>query len=275
MTELRGTTTIGTSTVLQAAIVQAFKTSLRGALLCPGDDGYDAARTVYNAMIDQRPALIARCAGAADVIAGVQFARAHNLLVSVRGGGHNVAGNAVCDGGLMLDLSPMQGIRVDPAGRTVRAEPGLTWCDFDRETQAFGLATTGGLFSTTGIAGLTLGGGLGWLNGLYGLACDNLLSADVVTADGQLLTASDAEHPDLFWGLRGGGGNFGIVTSFEKRLHPVGPVLAGLLFYPMAKAREVFRFYREYMPESPDALRVDIGVLTAPDGNLAVGMIPC
>jgi FAD/FMN-containing dehydrogenase len=275
MTELRGTTTIGTSTVLQEATVQAFKTSLRGALLCPGDDGYDAARTVYNAMIDRQPALIARCAGAADVMAGVKFARAHNLLVSVRGGGHNVAGNAVCDGGLMLDLSPMQGIRVDPAGRTVRAEPGLTWRDFDRETQAFGLATTGGLFSTTGIAGLTLGGGLGWLNGLYGLACDNLRSADVVTADGQLLTASDAEHPDLFWGLRGGGGNFGIVTSFEYRLHPVGPVLAGLLFYPIVKATEVFRFYREYMPESPDALRVDIGVLTAPDGHLAVGMIPC
>lgn len=275
MTELRGTTTIGTSMALQEATVHAFKTSLRGALLCPGDDGYDAARTVYNAMIDRRPTLIARCAGAADVIAGVQFARAHNLLVSVRGGGHNVAGNAVCDGGLMLDLSPMQGIRVDPTGRTVRAEPGLTWRDFDRETQAFGLATTGGLFSTTGIAGLTLGGGLGWLNGLYGLACDNLLSADVVTADGQLLTASDTERPDLFWGLRGGGGNFGIVTSFEYRLHPVGPVLAGLLFYPIAKAKEVFRFYREYMPESPDALRVDIGVLTAPDGNLAVGMIPC
>jgi FAD/FMN-containing dehydrogenase len=275
MTELRGTTTIGTSIVLQKAIVHAFKTSLRGALLCPGDDGYDAARTVYNAMIDRRPALIARCAGTADVIASVQFARAHTLLVSVRGGGHNVAGNAVCDGGLMLDLSPMQGIRVDPAGRTVRAEPGLTWRDFDRETQAFGLATTGGLFSTTGIAGLTLGGGLGWLNGLYGLACDNLLSADVVTADGQLLTASDAEHPDLFWGLRGGGGNFGIVTSFEYRLHPVGPVLAGLLFYPIAKATEVFRFYREYMPESPDAFRADIGVLTAPDGNLAVGIIPC
>lgn len=275
MTELRGTTTIGTSMALQEATVHAFKTSLRGALLCPGDDGYDAARTVYNAMIDRRPALIARCAGAADVIAGVQFARAHNLLVSVRGGGHNVAGNAVCDGGLMLDLSPMQGIRVDPAGRMVRAEPGLTWRDFDRETQAFGLATTGGLFSTTGIAGLTLGGGLSWLNGLYGLACDNLCSADVVTADGQLLTASDTERPDLFWGLRGGGGNFGIVTSFEYRLHPVGPVLAGLLFYPIAKAKEVFRFYREYMPESPDALRVDIGVLTAPDGNLAVGMIPC
>jgi FAD/FMN-containing dehydrogenase len=205
MAELQATPTLGTSTVLQEATVHAFKTSLRGALLCPGDDGYDTARTVYNAMIDRRPALIARCVGTADVITSVQFARAHHLLVSVRGGGHNVAGNAVCDGGIMLDLSPMQGIRVDPTGRTVRAEPGLTWRDFDRETQAFGLATTGGLFSTTGIAGLTLGGGLGWLNGLYGLACDNLLSADVVTADGQLLTANDTEHPDLFWGLRGGG----------------------------------------------------------------------
>ena len=257
MADLHITTTRGSDTVLDEATVQGFKPSLRGTLLCPGGDGYDAARTVYNAMIDRRPALIARCAGAADVMAGVQFARAHHLLMSVRGGGHSVAGNAVCDGGLMLDLSPMQGIRVDPARRTVRVEPGLTWRDFDRETQAFGLATTGGLFSTTGIAGLTLGGGLGWLNGLYGLACDNLLCADVVTADGQLLTASHTEHPDLFWGLRGGGGNFGIVTSFAYRLHPVGPVLAGLLFYPMAKATEVFRFYREYMPESPDALRVD------------------
>jgi FAD/FMN-containing dehydrogenase len=275
MGDLQVATTFGANTVLREGSVAELKANLRGALLRPGDDGYDAVRTVHNAMIDRRPALIARCAGAADVIAGVQFARTHHLLVSVRGGGHNVAGNAVCDGGLMLDLSPMQGIRVDPAGRTVRAEPGLTWHDFDRETQAFGLATTGGLFSTTGIAGLTLGGGLGWLNGLYGLACDNLRSADVVTADGQLLTASDAEHPDLFWGLRGGGGNFGIVTSFAYRLHPVGPMLAGLLFYPIAKATEVFRFYREYTPESPDAFRADIGVLTAPDGHLAVAMIPC
>src|SRR5262249_9005950 len=193
---------------------------------------------------------------AAVVLRAVGCARDNGLLVAVRGGGHSAAGNGVCDRGLVIDLSAMKGISVDPARRTVRAEPGLTWRDFDRETQAFGLATTGGLFSPTGIAGLTLGGGLGWLNGLYGLACDNLLSADVVTADGQRLTASDTERPDLFWGLRGGGGNFGIVTSFEYRLHLVGPVLAGLLLYPIAKAKEVFRFYREYMPEAPDALRV-------------------
>jgi FAD/FMN-containing dehydrogenase len=223
--------------------VQAFKTDLRGPLLCAGDDDYDTARKVYNAMIDRRPALIARWSGAADVVACVQFARSHDLLVSVRAGGHSVAGNSVCDGGLMIDLSAMRGIRVDPAARTVRAEPGLTWGDFDRETQTFGLATTGGLFSPTGIAGLTLGGGLGWLHGLYGLACDNLFSVDVITADGQRLTASETENADLFWGLRGGGGNFGIVTSFEYRLHPVGSILAGLLFYPIAKATDVFRFY--------------------------------
>jgi FAD/FMN-containing dehydrogenase len=275
MPELRATTTTGTSTVLPQAVVQEFKTSLRGPLHCPGDYDYEAARTVYNAMIDRRPALIARCAGAADIIACVQFARAQNLLVSVRSGGHGVAGSAICDGGLVIDLSSMRGMRVDPVAQTVRAEPGLTWGEFDRETQAFGLATTGGLFSPTGIAGLTLGGGLGWLHGLYGLACDNLLSADVVTADGRLLTASNNQNPDLFWGLRGGGGNFGIATSFEYRLHPVGSVLAGFLFYPIAKGPEVFRFYREYLPQLPDSCRVDIAVLTAPDGNLVVGVLPC
>jgi FAD/FMN-containing dehydrogenase len=262
-------------TALDEATVQRFKTSLRGQLLRPGDGGYNAAREVFNAMIDRRPAWIARCAGAADVIACVQFARTHNQLVSVRGGGHNVAGTAVCEGGLMIDLSSMKGIRVEPSKRTVRAEAGLTWQEFDRETQAFGLATTGGLFSTTGIAGFTLGGGLGWLMAKHGLACDNLLSADVVTADGRLLTASGTENPDLFWGLRGGGGNFGIVTSFEYRLHPVGPVLAGILLYPMAKAKEVFRFYCEYVRESPDAFRIDIGLLTAPDGKPAVGILLC
>lgn len=175
----------------------------------------------------------------------------------------------------MIDLSSMRGIRVDPGGLKVRAEPGVTWKDFDRETQAFGLATTGGLFSPTGIAGFTLGGGLGWLHGLHGLACDNLLSADVATADGRLLTASDAEKPDLIWGLRGGGGNFGIVTSLEYRLHPVSTVLAGELIFPIARALEVFRFYREFLPGAPDALRADIGVVTAPDGNRVVVVIPC
>src|SRR5947208_13461046 len=196
-------------------------------------------------MIDRHPALIARCTGAADVMAAVRVARANELLVSVRGGGHNLAGNAVCEGGLMIDLSPMKSVRVDPARRTARAEAGLTWGEYNRETQAFGLASTGGVVSTTGIAGLTLGGGLGWLMGKHGLSCDNLLSADIVTADGQFLTTSAEQNPDLFWGLRGGGGNFGIVTSFEYQLHPLAPVLAGMVIHPLAQAGEVLRFYRD------------------------------
>ena len=193
-------------------------------------------------MIDKRPALIARCSGVADVMEAVNFARTNDLLVSVRGGGHNITGNAVCDGGLMIDLSPMKGLRVDPIQRIAHAQAGLTWGEYNRETQAFGLASTGGVISTTGIAGLTLGGGLGWLMGKHGLSCDNLLSADIITADGRFLTASATENADLFWGLRGGGGNFGIVTSFEYRLHPVGPVLAGMVIHPMAKAKEVLTF---------------------------------
>ena len=218
--------------VLTAATVQDFASQLRGALLRPGDAGYDDARKIWNAMIDKRPALIARCVGVADVIHCVDFARTHNLLVAVRGGGHNVAGNAVCDGGLVIDLSCMKGMRVDPVRRTARAEPGLTLGEFDHETQVFGLATTGGQISTTGIAGLTLGGGWGHLARRYGLTCDNLLSVDLVTAGGQFLTASATEHEDLFWGVRGGGGNFGVVTSFEYRLYPLGPVLAGIVAYP-------------------------------------------
>ena len=190
MPDLRLVTTSGTEKILEDAAIQDFADSLRGRLLRAGDAGYDEARRVWNGMIDRRPALIARCAGAADVMAAVRFARSHGILVSVRGGGHNITGNAVCDGGLMIDLSPMKGMRVDPRQRTARAEAGLTWGEFNRETQAFGLATTGGVVSTTGIAGLTLGGGLGWLMGKHGLSCDNLLSADVVTADGQFLTAS-------------------------------------------------------------------------------------
>lgn len=257
------------------AAIQELKNRLRGDLLRPGDNDYDTARKVWNAMIDKRPALIARCAGAADVIQCVKFAREHDLLVFVRGGGHSVPGLSVCDGGLMIDLSPMKGIRVDPARQTARAQPGLSWGEFDRETQAFGLATTGGIFSITGIAGLTLGGGLGWLMGKYGLACDNLLSADVVTADGRFLTASATENEDLFWGLRGGGGNFGIVTSFQYRLHPVGTVLAGFLIHTAAKANEVLRFYREYMRQAPDEVRVDAGFVSAPDGNLVAFLLPC
>src|SRR4051794_30989170 len=198
---------------IEDAKIEALRASLGGALLRPGDEGYDDARSIFNGMIDRNPALIARCASPGDVVKAVKFAREHDLLVSVRGGGHNVAGNAICDGGLMIDLSPMKGIQVDPAAQTVRAQAGLTWAEFDRETQAFGLATTGGAISSTGISGLTLGGGFGWLGRSYGMACDNLISADVVLADGSLVRASADENAELFWGLRGGGGNFGVVTS--------------------------------------------------------------
>jgi FAD/FMN-containing dehydrogenase len=212
----------------------------------------------------------------ADVLGAVRFARKHDVLVSVRAGGHNVAGNAVCDGGLVIDVSPMKGIRVDPGGRTAQAQAGVTWGELDAEAQAFDLATTGGVISTTGIAGLTLGGGVGWLNGRFGLACDNLISADVVTADGQFLRASEQENAELFWGLRGGGGNFGIVTSFEYRLHPLGPmVLSGPVFHPAARAREVLRFYREFSAGEPDELTTYAGLLTGPDGTPLVGLVPC
>jgi FAD/FMN-containing dehydrogenase len=204
-------------------------------------------------MIDRRPALVVRCAGAADVLRAVRFARDNDLLVGVRGGGHNIAGNAVCDGGLQIDLSLMKSVRVDPVARTARVEPGVTLGEFDREAQAFGLATPLGINSTTGVAGLTLGGGFGWLSRGLGLSIDNLLSADVVTADGELLRASEQEDPDLFWGIRGGGGNFGVVTSFEFKLHPVGPeLLAGLIVHPLDDAKEVMRFHREFMKTVPD-----------------------
>jgi FAD/FMN-containing dehydrogenase len=229
---------------------------LRGRLFRPEDEGYDSARKVFNGMIDRRPAMIVQCAGVADVIAAVHFARQTDLLVAVRGGGHNVTGNAVCDDGLVIDLSAMKSVRVDPWNRTARAEGGATWGVFDHETQAFDLATTGGIVPSTGIAGLTLGGGLGYLNRKYGLACDNLLSADVVTADGRWLRASAEENEDLFWGLGGGGGNFGVVTSFEYRIHPVGPVLAGQLVYPLDQAGEVLRFYRDWSIATPDEVRV-------------------
>jgi len=226
---------------------------------------YDEARKVWNGMIDRRPALIAQCTGVADVRSSVKFAREHDLGVAVRGGGHNVAGTAVCDDGMVIDLSLMKGMRVDSRRCTAQAQPGLLWGEFDRETQTFGLACPGGIVTHTGIAGLTLGGGFGWLQRKYGLTCDNLLSADVVTADGQFLTISDTEHPDLFWGIRGGGGNFGIVTSFEYRLHPVGPqVLAGVLVHPAESAREVLQFYRDYISEVPDELSVFVAMRKAP-----------
>jgi hypothetical protein len=226
-------------------------------------------------MIDRRPALIARCAGAADVIAAVRFAREHNLIVSIRGGGHNVSGNAVCERGLMIDLSRMKSIRVDPVAKTVRAEPGVLGAELDRETQAFGLATPVGTVSTTGIAGLTLGGGQSWLASKHGFAIDNLLSVDIVTADGKLCAASATKHQDLFWAVRGAGHNFGVVTSFEYRLHPVGPVLGGLLIHPLSQAVEVLRFYREFTASQPDELQTWAGILTLPDGDPVIALVPC
>jgi len=249
-----------------------FRSAVRGSVLSPSDDGYDAAREIFNAMIDHRPALIVRCVSAADVVACVDFARAHGLAVSARGGGHNVSGKSVVDGGLMIDLGPMKSCRVDPAGRTACAEPGLTLAEFDRDCQAFGLATTMGAVSPTGIAGLTLGGGIGWLCGKHGLACDNLLSVDIVTADGRLRTASLSEHPDLFWAVRGGGANVGIVTSFEYQLHQVGPVIGGGIVFPAAKARRVLAFYDELARGCPDDLSVNAALATADDGTPVVGI---
>ena len=262
------------SAVLEKSGIEPLKASLRGELFQPGEEGYDAARTMYNAMIDRHPALIARCAGVSDVIAAVQFARSHNLLVAIRGGGHNVAGRAICDGGLVIDLSRMKGIHVDPVHCIARAEPGVTWSEFDRETQAFGLATTGGTVSSTGIAGLTLGGGIGWLMRTCGLACDNLVSVDLVTAEGRLLTASATENPDLFWGVRGAGANFGVVTSFEYQLHPVGPLLGGMLIHHFAKARDVLRLYRDVTATAPDELTALAALLTSPDGEPVVAIAP-
>jgi FAD/FMN-containing dehydrogenase len=248
----------GGTVAISLTAVDALRAGLRGALHLPGEPGYEEARQVWNAMIDRRPALILRCAGAADVLRAVRFARDHGgLLTAVRGGGHNIAGSAVCDGGMQIDLSPMRSVRVDPAARTARVEPGVLLGEFDREAQAFGLATPLGINSTTGVAGLTLGGGFGWLSRTHGMTIDNLLSADVVTARGELLHASAGQNADLFWAIRGGGGNFGIVTSFEFRLHPVGPeVLAGLIVHPGGPGRTVdlLRRYRDAVAQAPDAL---------------------
>jgi FAD/FMN-containing dehydrogenase len=232
--------------------VQELKARLSGQLLGPADDGYDAARSVFNAMIDRRPALIARCANADDVVHAVNFARERDLLVSVKCTGHNVAGFAVCDEGMVIDLSPMKGISVDPVGRTVRVEAGCTWGEVNDALQPHALAAAGGFVSITGVSGLTLGGGLGWLVRKHGLALDNLISARVVLADGQVVTASAAENDDLFWGLRGGGGNFGIVTDFEFKVHPAGVVLAGIVLHPFAAAREALRRWREVETSTPE-----------------------
>ncbi len=248
---------------------------LRGRLLRSPDVGYEQARSVFNAMIDRRPLAIVQCADVSDVARGVEAARGHGVPLCVRAGGHNVAGTAVREGALMLDLSRMKGIDVDPVRGTVRAEPGLTLGEFDRANHAVGVASPMGVVSMTGIAGLTLGGGLGWLNGRYGLACDNLVSADVVTADGRLLTASAGEHSDLFWGLRGGGGNFGVVTSFEYRVHPVVRVLAGGLVFPWSAAPSVLRFYDQFVKAAPDELSTAASLSVAESGELMLSLAVC
>ena len=260
---------------MDPSAIQKLRTTVRGVVLCPNQDGYDAARTIPNAMIDRRPAAIVRCTGAADVIACVRFAGEHDLVVAVRGGGHSVAGKSVCDDGLMIDLSAMKGIRVNPSRKTVRAETGLTLGEFDRETQAFGLATTLGVVSKTGIAGLTLGGGWGHLHAKYGLALDNVIGADVVTADGRLLTANASQNEDLFWGVRGGSGNFGIVTSLQYRLHEVGPVFGGAVFHPAAKAEEVLHFFRDYSQTIPDELVIQCGSFSLPDKTPVFAIAAC
>ncbi|MBW3660948.1 MAG: FAD-binding oxidoreductase [Gemmatimonadetes bacterium] len=258
-------TLAGDTTEIANDDVEALAAGLRGSIARPGDPGYEEARTIWNAMIDRRPGLVVRCRGASDVVQAVRFARQHDLLVAIRGGGHNIAGKAVCDGGLLIDLSPMKGIHVDPDARCARVEPGNSLGDLDRETQLFGLATPTGINSTTGIAGLTLGGGFGWLSRKHGLTVDNLLSADVVTPDGEIVRASEFENPDLFWAIRGGGGNFGVVTSFEFELHPVGPeVLSGLVVHRFDDAPEVLDFYRDFVEEMPDELNVWFVLRKAP-----------
>jgi FAD/FMN-containing dehydrogenase len=250
---------------LGEATLAEFEQGLSGRLIRPDDDGYDEARSIWNGAHDKRPALIVRCAGVADVMRAVDFARSENLDIAVRGGSHSIPGFSTVDDGIVIDLSAMRSVHVDPARRTAVAEGGTTWADFDHETQAFGLAVTGGLVSTTGLAGFTLGGGIGWLMRKCGLTCDNLIGADVVTADGQLVHASESENPELLWGLRGGGGNFGIATTLEYRLHPVGPnVLAGPIFFPGDRAEEILRFYRDWVRELPDDTTTLANLTTAP-----------
>jgi FAD/FMN-containing dehydrogenase len=270
---ITATTLEGSRTNLNDTDLASLRQNLRGELVVAGEAKYDEARRVWNGNVDRRPALIVRCLGAADVQQAVNFARSFGLLVSVRGGGHSAPGYGTNEGGLVIDLSLMRGIRVDPDARTVQAQGGALWRDLDHETQAFGLATTGGTVSNTGIVGLTLGGGLGWLMGKHGLSIDNLVSADVVTADGQFRKASAKDEPDLFWALRGGGGNFGVVTSLEYRLHPVTQVLGGMVIYPLDQARDVLRFYRDFTSTLPDEAEAYAALLTAPQGMPVAALI--
>ena len=250
---------------MSAVVAPGLEEAFHGELIRPGDARYDAVRAVWNGMIDKRPAIVARCTGVHDVIAALRYARGNALPVAVRGGGHNVAGSAVCDGGLVIDLSAMKAVHVDPVRRTARVQGGATWRDFDREAQVFGLAAPGGLISSTGVAGLTLGGGFGWLSRAYGLASDNVVSMELVDATGRVVTASAGEHTDLFWGLRGGGGNFGVVTSFEFALHPVGPIVfGGVAFHRADRVSELLRTYRDATAALPDAVTSALIFLTGP-----------
>jgi FAD/FMN-containing dehydrogenase len=258
----------GKQLVLPRSDLNELRASLRGQLLLAGDEGYEQARRVWNGSFNRRPALIVRCKGAADVVQAVNFGRTHELMVSVRGGGHSISGQSVCEGGLMIDLAPLNGVRVDPIARRARVGGGALLGDFDREAQAFGLATTAGTVSHTGVAGLTLGGGFGRLGRKFGMTCDNVRAYDLVTADGRFLRVSAEENADLNWGLRGGGGNFGVVTSFEYELYPVGPMLlGGVLIYPVAQAKEVLGFFDGFFEEAPDELYVDTTLVTTPEGN--------
>jgi len=256
----------GTLVVDDGALAE-LSTTFSGDLIRPGDASFDEARRVHNGLVDKRPGLIARCRGTADVVDAIRFATQRGIPISVRGGGHNVAGRSVIDDGVVIDLGPMKGLVVDPSSRTAHAQGGVTWREFNRETAVHGLATTGGFVSTTGIAGLTLGGGFGWLMGKHGLAADNLVSAEVVTARGEVITTSEAEHPDLFWALRGGGGNFGVVTGFEYRLHPLAQVVGGLVAHPFDAAGDVLRFFRDLTQDLPDELGTFAGLVHAPDGS--------
>lgn len=255
------------------ASIDALGKKVAGEVIQPADPGYDEARRVWNGMVDKRPRAIVRCSNVDDVVASVAFARDNGLLLAVRGGGHNAAGLAVCDDGLVVDLSGLRDVHVDSKAHKARAQGGATWGDFDRTTAKHGLATTGGAISTTGIGGLTLGGGIGYLMRRYGLTCDNLESVSLVTASGDLVEASDEKSPELFWGVRGGGGNFGVVTEFEYRLHPVSTVLGGLLLYPIEKAPETLRFYREFIAGAPDELTVFESMMTTPDGARVVAFV--
>jgi FAD/FMN-containing dehydrogenase len=246
----------------RAAVLRA---GFSGKLILSGDGGYDACRQVFNGIHDKRPALIARCASAADVAAAIGFARQQRLAIAVRSGGHSVAGLSTCEGGLLIDLAGLKTITVDPVARTARAGGGVLWGEFDAATQAHGLHTPGGRVTTTGLGGFTTGGGYGWTSSTYGLACDNLISAQVVLADGRIVTASEDEHTDLFWGIRGGGGNFGVVTEFQFRLHPLGPIVyAGMMLFPMDRAVEVMRAWRDFADAAPDTVATGCAILTAP-----------